>query len=84
MEKLNQVHSATNGGLSSPGFYNLDASIDRPSTDTQTSNRAINSVFGQLLHYGGWLYTDFSLRNDVSSTFQQTQIHILTTHYQIH
>ena len=70
MEKTeSSSYSATNGGLSLPGFYNLDASIDRPSTDTQTSNRAINSVFGQLaLDYGGWLYTDFSLRNDVSST----------------
>ena len=70
MEKnTSNSYSATSGGLSLPGFYNLDASIDRPDVSTGTSNRAINSVFGQLaLDYGGWLYTDFSLRNDVSST----------------
>ena len=70
MEKnTSNSYSATSGGLSLPGFYNLDASIDRPDVSTGTSNRAINSIFGQLaLDYGGWLYTDFSLRNDVSST----------------
>ena len=66
-------YSATSGGLSLPGFYNLDASVDRPSVSTGTSRRAINSVFGQLaLDYGGFLYSDFSVRNDVSSTLPES------------
>ena len=57
MEKnTSDSYSATSEGLSLPGFYNLDASVDRPSVSTGKSNRAINSVFGQLaLDYGGWL-----------------------------
>ena len=51
-------YSATSGGLSLPGFYNLDASVDRPSVSTGTSRRAINSVFGQLAL---WIMVVFSI-----------------------
>jgi len=74
MEKnTSDSYSGTSGGLSLPGFYNLDASVDRPSVNTSTTRRAINSVFGQVaLDYGGFLYSDFSLRNDVSSTLPES------------
>ena len=74
MEKnTSDSYSGTSGGLSLPGFYNLDASVDRPTVNTSTSKRAINSVFGQVaLDYGGFLYSDFSLRNDVSSTLPES------------
>ena len=70
MEKnTSSQYTGTSGGLSLPGFYNLDASVDRPSVSTSTATRAINSVFGQLaVDYSGFLFADFSVRNDVSST----------------
>ena len=61
-------YSGTSGGLSLPGFYNLDASVDRPSVSTFRSEKAVNSMFGQLsLGFGQLYYADVSLRNDVSS-----------------
>ena len=65
-------YAGTSGGLSLPGFYNLDASVDRPSVSTAVGERAISSVFSQLaVDYGGFLFADFSLRNDVSSTLPE-------------
>ena len=58
--------------MSLPGFYNLDASVDRPSVSTSVGERAISSIFSQLaVDYGGFLFADFSLRNDVSSTLPE-------------
>ena len=65
-------YAGTSGGLSLPGFYNLDASVDRPSVSTSVGERAISSIFSQLaVDYGGFLFADFSLRNDVSSTLPE-------------
>ena len=61
--------ATTSGGLSLPGFYNLDASTDRPSITTYKSNRAISSMFGQAtIGLSDFYFVDLSLRNDVSST----------------
>ena len=67
-------YAGTSGGLSLPGFYNLDASVDRPSVSKAVVHDAdaISSVFSQLaVDYGGFLFADFSLRNDVSSTLPE-------------
>ena len=62
-------YNGTSGGLSLPGFYNLDASVDRPDVSTSKTEKAINSLFGQMaLGYGGFYFMDLSLRNDISST----------------
>ena len=54
-------YAGTSGGLSLPGFYNLDASVDRPSVSTAVGERAISSVFSQLaVDYGGFLFADFT------------------------
>ena len=73
MEKnVSDSYSGTSGGLSLPGFYNLDASVDRPDVSTSKSTKAINSVFGQVaLDYAGFLFSDLSIRNDVSSALPE-------------
>lgn len=62
------VSESTVGGLSTPGFYNIDASIDRPNTTSYLLNKKIMSGYGLLsLGYKDVYYLDVSLRNDKSS-----------------
>ncbi|MDW7694295.1 SusC/RagA family TonB-linked outer membrane protein [Flammeovirgaceae bacterium SG7u.111] len=59
----------TEGGLSVPGFYNIEASIDRPSITDYRSEKVVNSIYGSANF--GWrdlVYVDFTARNDWSST----------------
>ncbi|WP_057935741.1 SusC/RagA family TonB-linked outer membrane protein [Algoriphagus resistens] len=60
---------ATVGGLTSPGFYNIDASIDRPETNSYQQNKQIKSAYAMVsLGYNNTYFVDASLRNDNSST----------------
>ena len=60
---------ATVGGLSSPGFYNIDASIDRPITNSYLLRKQIKSAYAMVsLGYNNTYFVDASLRNDNSST----------------
>lgn len=62
------VSQSTVGGLSAPGFYNIAASIDRPSTSSYKLEKQVNSVYGLMsVGYKDTYYLDVSLRNDVSS-----------------
>lgn len=67
--RYNLNQGATQGGLSVPGFYNLQNSKDPVLVTDRTSERAINSVFGSTsLGFRDMLYLDLTLRNDWSST----------------
>lgn len=60
---------ATVGGLSSPGFYNIDASIDRPATTSSLFRKQIQSAYGLVsLGYKDTYFIDATLRRDRSST----------------
>ncbi|MGV3538359.1 MAG: SusC/RagA family TonB-linked outer membrane protein, partial [Rufibacter sp.] len=60
---------ATVGGLSSPGFYNIGASVDRPVTTSALIEKQIRSGYGMVsLGYKDTYYIDASLRRDQSST----------------
>lgn len=61
--------ASTNGGLSVPNFFNVGASIDRPSITDYKSKKVVNSVYGSAtIGYRNMAYVDLSLRNDWSST----------------
>jgi len=61
--------ASTNGGLSVPNFFNVSASIDRPSITDYHSKKVVNSVYGSAsIGYKSLAYVDLSLRNDWSST----------------
>lgn len=63
------VAMATVGGLSSPGFYNIDASIDRPATTSALFRRQIRSGYGLVsLGFRDTYFVDATLRRDHSST----------------
>jgi TonB-linked SusC/RagA family outer membrane protein len=62
------LYMATVGGLSSPGFYNIKASIDRPTTTSYLLRKQIRSGFGMAsLGYKDTYFIDASIRNDISS-----------------
>ncbi|MEJ8800836.1 SusC/RagA family TonB-linked outer membrane protein [Pontibacter sp. H249] len=62
------VSQATVGGLSAPGFYNIDASIDRPTTNSYILEKQLRSGYGMVsLGYKDTYFIDASLRNDISS-----------------
>ncbi|HLR76574.1 MAG TPA: TonB-dependent receptor, partial [Balneolaceae bacterium] len=62
------LRQATVGGLSTPGYYNINASIDRPDNTSYKLEKKIYSAYGLLtLGYQDTYFIDFSLRNDKSS-----------------
>ncbi|MBT33152.1 MAG: SusC/RagA family TonB-linked outer membrane protein [Thalassobius sp.] len=64
-----QNKGQTVGGLSVPNYFNLEASIDRPSITDYKSSRTVNSVYGSAsIGFKETLYLDATLRNDWSST----------------
>lgn len=59
----------TVGGLTTPGFYNIAASKDRPNVFNNVFNRKVNSLYANAsFGYGDFVYIDASARNDWSST----------------
>jgi TonB-linked SusC/RagA family outer membrane protein len=64
---------ATNGGLTTPGFYNISASKDRPSVNNLLFERKVNSVFANAsIGYDNTIFVEGSLRNDWSSTLPKS------------
>lgn len=59
----------TRGGLSVPGFYSLNASVERPGVTKWIQEKALYSVYGKLgLSWKSGIYVDITGRNDWSST----------------
>lgn len=66
--------SSTNNGLSIPGFYSLNASVDPVSSSSSVSKRQLNSFYGQVnFGWKGFLYLDLSGRNDWVSTLEKSE-----------
>jgi len=67
--RYNYLYMSTVGGLSAPGFYNIDASVDRPATSSYLLRKEIRSMYGMVsLGYKNIYFLDASMRNDNSST----------------
>lgn len=63
------MYEGTVGGLSVPNFYNIDASVDRPTTETYKESKTVRSVYGSAsLGYQNTIFLDATLRNDWSSS----------------
>lgn len=62
------ISGSTSGGLSSPGWYSLEASINRPIINNYTSKKQVRSAYALVsLGYRDLLFLDGTLRRDVSS-----------------
>lgn len=63
------MEAFTQGGLSIPGFYSLNASVNPIKVDSRIYKEQVNSLYGQLaLSWKNILYADGTMRNDWSST----------------
>jgi TonB-linked SusC/RagA family outer membrane protein len=70
--RYSYLSMSTVGGLSSPGFYNIDASIDRPNTNSYLLRKEIRSMFGMAsVGYRDTYFIDASIRNDISSALPE-------------
>ncbi|WP_299820857.1 SusC/RagA family TonB-linked outer membrane protein [uncultured Pontibacter sp.] len=59
----------TRGGLTSPGFYNIEGSRERPVVSSYLLRKQLNSVYGMAtVGYKDTYFVDFSVRRDHSST----------------
>ena len=68
-QKYDYVTSTTSGGLSSPGFYSIEASIDRPLSYSYLREKEVRSVYAMgSFGYKDTYFVDASIRNDISST----------------
>lgn len=67
-QKYDYVTSTTSGGLSSPGFYSIEASIDRPLSYSYLREKEVRSVYAMgSFGYKDTYFVDASIRNDISS-----------------
>jgi TonB-linked SusC/RagA family outer membrane protein len=67
--KTTVVSQSTVGGLTTPGFYNIAASKDRPAVSNNLFERRVNSLYGSLsLGYDNTYFLEGTIRNDWSST----------------
>jgi TonB-linked SusC/RagA family outer membrane protein len=63
-----QLFMATQGGLSSPNYFDLRASVARPTTTRSYEKSKVNSIYGRAsVGFKGMLYVDATLRRDASS-----------------
>lgn len=66
--KYNEVYGATNGGLSSPNWFSLAASVDRPTASSYLLQKEIKSLYAMAsFGYRNTYFLDASIRNDNSS-----------------
>lgn len=70
--RYSYLFQETEGGLSAPGFYNIAASVDRPTTNSYLLRKQIRSGFGMVsLGYRNTYFVDASIRNDNSSALPE-------------
>ncbi|AXY77842.1 SusC/RagA family TonB-linked outer membrane protein [Paraflavitalea soli] len=68
----NYVNEATAGGLTIPGYYNIAASKNRPTTNNTENRKEVRSVYGYTsLGWRNMVFLDLNLRNDWSSALPQ-------------
>lgn len=66
------LRQSTVGGLSTPGYYNINASVDRPDNTSYKLQKQIYSAYGLVsLGYDETYFVDVSLRNDKTSTLPE-------------
>lgn len=62
------LYQETAGGLVTPGWYNIENSLERPTAVNYLRDKEVRSAFGSAtLGYDNIYFLDLSLRNDISS-----------------
>lgn len=69
----------TVGGLTTPGFYSIDSSVDRPFVGRNLATIKSRAIFGNLtIGYDDILFLDATLRSDWSSTANPEKNRVIT------
>lgn len=72
--KYDKMKSTTTGGLSTPGYYSLKASIDPIDSSSALKQKRVNSLYGKLsLSWDSTYFLDVTGRNDWSSTLRSDE-----------
>ncbi|MBZ4188568.1 SusC/RagA family TonB-linked outer membrane protein [Niabella beijingensis] len=67
-QKYTYLYQGTVGGFVTPGWFNIQNSVERPFVENILNRKEIRSAFGSVsLGYDKTYYIDASLRNDISS-----------------
>lgn len=67
--KNTSLRANTRGGISVPGFYSLNASVERPAVSKSIDEKALYSIYGKAgISWRSGVYIDVTARNDWSST----------------
>ncbi|MBP6358596.1 MAG: SusC/RagA family TonB-linked outer membrane protein [Sediminibacterium sp.] len=67
-----QMSLATEGGLSSPNYFDIAASVSRPSYSRGYEKKIVNSFYGKAsVGYKDFIFVDATLRNDWSSALPE-------------
>lgn len=67
-ENYTQLFQATQGGLSSANFFDIAASVARPTSTRTYQKKIVNSLYGKVsLGYKDMVFVEGTLRNDWSS-----------------
>lgn len=62
------LYEETAGGLVTPGWYNMENSLERPTAINYLRDKEVRSAFGSAtIGYDNTYFLDASLRNDISS-----------------
>lgn len=78
-KKFESTYASTVGGLTTPNFYSIASSVDRPTYTRNMINTKGEAVFGSLtLDYKDLLFLDASLRSDWNSTARPERNRVIT------
>jgi TonB-linked SusC/RagA family outer membrane protein len=68
-DRTDNLNAGTVGGISVPGFFSLNASVEPAKVAETTFSQQVNSAFGRFsVAWNKLIYLDFTGRNDWSST----------------
>ena len=71
-DEYSSTRSKSSGGLSVPGIYTVETSVNRPERSDFQSQKEIQSVYGRIgLGWRSMLYVDLTGRNDWSSALEE-------------
>lgn len=72
--RYDRIRNTTKGGLSVPGYYSLNASVDPVSGSSALQQKRVNSLYGKLsLSWDSTYFLDITGRNDWSSTLRSDE-----------
>ena len=78
-ERYKSTFAETVGGLTVPGFYSIETSVDRPTYEVFNTTEKSRALFGNInVGYDDIIYLDATIRSDWSSTANPDDNRLIT------